>query len=159
MKDKAANIWGVLRIAMGWLFFWAFIDKLFGLGFATPPDRAWLAGGSPTAGYLSNATAGPLAGIFQGLADSEIVKWLFMLGLLGIGLALILGIGVKIASYTGAAMMVFMFVSALLPDNNPIMDDHIIYAIVLIGLDAVGAGKTLGLGRWWAEKVKNPILI
>ena len=31
------------------------------------------------------------------------------------------------------------------------MDDHIIYALVLIGLDAVGAGKTLGLGGRWAR--------
>ena len=31
------------------------------------------------------------------------------------------------------------------------MDDHIIYALVLIGLAAVGAGKTLGLGERWAR--------
>jgi thiosulfate dehydrogenase (quinone) large subunit len=31
------------------------------------------------------------------------------------------------------------------------MDDHIIYALVLIGLAAVGAGKTLGFGRRWAQ--------
>ena len=31
------------------------------------------------------------------------------------------------------------------------MDDHIIYALVLIGLAAVGAGTTLGLGERWAR--------
>ena len=36
-------------------------------------------------------------------------------------------------------------------DNNPLMDDHIIFAIVLLGLAVVGAGNTLGLGRWWTN--------
>jgi thiosulfate dehydrogenase [quinone] large subunit len=31
------------------------------------------------------------------------------------------------------------------------MDDHIIYALVLAGLAAVGAGKTVGLGERWAR--------
>jgi thiosulfate dehydrogenase (quinone) large subunit len=29
------------------------------------------------------------------------------------------------------------------------MDDHLVYAIVLIGLALAAAGRTLGLGRWW----------
>jgi len=35
------------------------------------------------------------------------------------------------------------------PENNPILDDHIIYALVLIGLALVKAGDTLGLGAMW----------
>jgi thiosulfate dehydrogenase [quinone] large subunit len=31
------------------------------------------------------------------------------------------------------------------------MDDHLIYAVVLIGLALVGAGDTLGLGRVWGN--------
>ena len=31
------------------------------------------------------------------------------------------------------------------------MDDHVIYALVLVGLALVGAGNTLGLGRWWSQ--------
>lgn len=46
---------GILRILVGFTFFWAFIDKLFGLGFATPSERAWINGGSPTTGYLTMA--------------------------------------------------------------------------------------------------------
>jgi thiosulfate dehydrogenase [quinone] large subunit len=37
-----------LRLALGWIFLWAVIDKLFGLGFATPAKNAWIDGGSPT---------------------------------------------------------------------------------------------------------------
>ncbi|WP_418606599.1 hypothetical protein [Georgenia sp. SUBG003] len=30
------------RIIIGWTFLWAFIDKLFGLGYMTPAERAWI---------------------------------------------------------------------------------------------------------------------
>ena len=49
-----------IRISLGWIFLWAFVDKLFGLGFATPSARSWLNGGSPTKGFLANAATGPL---------------------------------------------------------------------------------------------------
>jgi thiosulfate dehydrogenase [quinone] large subunit len=160
-SSRKNTLVGVLRITMGWLFLWPFLDKLFGLGFSTPTERAWPfgAGPSPTAGYLGNATTGPLAGLFQGLAGNAVVDWLFMLGLLGIGLALVLGIGVRIAAVSGAALMLLMWASALWPVNNPIIDDHIIYAILLICLAAAGAGQWLGLGRWWSERVKSPVLV
>jgi thiosulfate dehydrogenase [quinone] large subunit len=29
------------------------------------------------------------------------------------------------------------------------MDEHVVYAIVLAGVAYVGAGRFLGLGRWW----------
>ncbi|MFI7542538.1 hypothetical protein ACIBQZ_14865, partial [Actinoplanes sp. NPDC049599] len=48
-----------LRLALGWVFLWAFIDKMFGLGLATPEKGAWINGGSPTKGFLGNAVAGP----------------------------------------------------------------------------------------------------
>jgi thiosulfate dehydrogenase (quinone) large subunit len=31
------------------------------------------------------------------------------------------------------------------------MDDHLIYAVVLIGLALVGAGDTLGFGKLWGN--------
>ena len=87
---------------MGWIFLWAFVDKLLGLGFATAPEKSWLAGGSPTTGFLKFAAKGPFVEIFHAMAGNPIVDWLFMLGLLLIGLALLLGIGVRIAGYSGA---------------------------------------------------------
>lgn len=128
----ADQILALARIALGWTFLWAFFDKLFGLGFATAKENAWLAGGSPTTGYLANAAYGPLAGIFNAMAGSVLVDWLFMLGLLGIGIGLTFGIARKLAGYSGAVMMVLMFLSALLPEHNPLVDDHIIYALMCI---------------------------
>ena len=36
------------RILLGFVFLWAFLDKTFGLGFATAAEKAWVAGGSPS---------------------------------------------------------------------------------------------------------------
>ena len=152
-SEKAARyVSAGVRISLGWVFFWAFIDKLFGLGFATERSASWLNGGSPTEGFLSFGTKGPLAETFQSLAGYAVVDWVFMLGLAGIGLALLTGVGVRIAAVSGALMMVFMWAAALWPENNPFMDDHLVYAGVLVLLALTHAGRTLGLGALW-EKV------
>ena len=44
-------------------------------------------------------------------------------------------------------MLVLMWAAELPLANNPFMDDHLIYAIVLVGLALAGAGTTLGLGN------------
>ena len=69
--------------------------------------------------------------------------------LAGIGIVLIAGITMRIATAAGATLLVFMWSAALPPANNPFMDDHIVYALVLVALALVGAGKTLGLGVRW----------
>lgn len=141
-----------IRITLGWTFSWAFLDKLLGLGFATPAERAWLAGGSPTKGFLTSATDGPLAGLFQSLAGVAVVDWLFMLGLAGIGFALLLGVGLRVAGYAGALMMTLMFLAASLPpDNNPLIDEHVIYAGLLISVAMLGPGRLAPLSKWWAS--------
>lgn len=163
MKNKfEKNVWGVLRILMGFTFLWPFFDKMFGLGFATCRDaktlivsagcaKAWLNGGSPTEGFLKFGTRGPLSEFYQGLAGNTAVEYLFMLGLLLIGLALIFGIGVRIASISGIAMFLLMYSAALMPENNPVLDDHIIYSVVLFGFFVVGAGDYLGFGLRWSK--------
>jgi thiosulfate dehydrogenase [quinone] large subunit len=35
--------------------------------------------------------------------------------------------------------------------TNPVVDYHVVYAVLLIVLAAVGAGNTWGLGRIWAS--------
>lgn len=139
----------VIRLALGWTFLWAFIDKMFGLGYATPAKGAWIDGGSPTAGFLGHATKGLLAEFYQSFAGAAWADWLFMAGLAGIGIALILGVTMRIAATAGAALLVMMWTAALPPDNNPFMDDHLIYALVLVALALAGAGRTLGFGRAW----------
>ncbi len=155
MTNKGQYVWVALRIAIGWLFLWPFLDKLFGLGFTTAPEAAWIAGGSPTVGYLQFGTSGPFAPLFQSLAGSPVVDWLFMLGLLFVGLALLSGIGISLASYSGTVMMLLLWLSYLPPEHNPILDEHIIYMIILIGLARVKAGQWVGLGQWRPQLVKD----
>ncbi len=151
----------VSRISIGFVFLWAFLDKAFALGYATGTDRetgaidrfgpaAWINGGSPTTGFLSGV-AGPFKGLFEPLAGAVWADYLFMIGLLAIGVALMLGIGMRIAAASGALLLTFMWMASLPLDNNPFMDDHLVYAFVLIGLAAFHAGDTLGLGRTWAR--------
>jgi thiosulfate dehydrogenase [quinone] large subunit len=137
-----------LRIVLGFTFFWAFIDKLFGFGYATPSAKSWINGGSPTKGFLSSSE-GPFASLWHNLAGTGFANWAFMLGLLGIGTALLLGIGQRLATGAGVLMYLLMWSVVLPPANNPVVDDHIIGALALVLLLAVGAGDTFGFGRWW----------
>jgi thiosulfate dehydrogenase [quinone] large subunit len=140
----------VTRISLGFVFLWAFVDKTFGLGFATPAERAWTNGGSPTTGFLKGAE-GTFAGFFNNLAGSVFVDWLFMLGLLGIGLGLTLGIAMRITAACTTVLLGMMWLAALPLENNPVIDDHLIYAMVAIALAASNAGHTLGLGAAWTR--------
>ncbi|MFB9364513.1 DoxX family membrane protein [Actinoplanes nipponensis] len=140
-----------LRLALGWVFLWAFLDKMFGLGMATPAKGAWIDGGSPTKGFLGKAVAGPFEGVYHGIAGAAWADWLFMIGLVAIGTALILGVGLRVAAVAGSALLVLMWSAVLPPENNPFMDDHLIYAGVLVLIALTAAGDTLGLGKVWAS--------
>ncbi|MEU3980851.1 hypothetical protein AB0F77_12160 [Streptomyces sp. NPDC026672] len=152
----------VLRVLIGFVFLWAFVDKLFGLGYATQSGKGWLDGGSPTKGFLSSVSAGPMQSTFHSWAGDTWVNWLFMLGLLGVGGAFVLGVALRPAAVGGALMMAFMWLAEFPPakhladgtpsgSSNPFTDDHVIYAIIVIALAAAGAGATWGLGRIWAQ--------
>ena len=146
---KKEGMFAVLRILMGWTFLWPFFDKLFGLGFATASEKAWLLGSSPTLGFLTNATKGPFSLIFKALAGNVLVDWLFMLGLLLIGIGLIFGIARKLSCYSGALLLLLMWLAVLPPNNNPIIDDHIIYGIVLIVL--ANMKTPYSFSKWWSS--------
>ena len=162
-NPRGAIFWGLLRLGMGWIFFWAFLDKLLALGFATGRDpetgdvdrfgpAAWIEGGSPTEGFLSFGlnTKEPFLGIYSDLAGQGWVDWIYMISMAAIGIALLLGIFTRLAAIGGAIWMVMFYTaSAIWPENNPFLDDHVIEFIILLGLAYVGAGRYLGLGRWW----------
>ena len=157
----AAKFLAIFRVVLGFEFLWAFLDKTFGLGYATPAARAWINGGSPTKGFLSRVAVGPFESTFHSWAGAAWADWLFMAGLLGIGIALVLGIGLRMAAVSGTVMMLGMWAaewplakltSAGEPSmsTNPLVDYHIIYALALIALAVTFAGHTWGLGRRWA---------
>ena len=158
-----------LRIAFGFTFLWAFLDKTFALGFGTGAiideetgartgidymsDAAWINGGSPTEGFLTFGVPAdnPFKDIFNNMAGQAWVDWLFMLGLLGIAVALTFGVAMRFAATAGAVMYVLMWTVALPPENNPVIDDHLLGALTVVALALLGAGNTWGLGHRWSR--------
>lgn len=143
--------WVGVRFLLGAMLLWAFLDKLLGLGYPTPAGRSWLAGASPTAGFLDR-TAGPAAGAFQALSGHPAVDALFMMGLLLIGASLLLGIGLRVAGWSGALLFGLMWAASMPGPMNPLLDQHLVYAVLLLGMTTTRAGETWGLGRWWARQ-------
>jgi thiosulfate dehydrogenase [quinone] large subunit len=155
-----------LRIALGFVFLWAFLDKTFGLGYSTAAERSWLSGGSPTNGFLSRVEVGPLQSLFNAIAGTWWADLLFMVGLLTIGVALIAGVALRLAAAAASLMMVLMWAAewplaqftstgAANGSSNPFVDYHLIYALSAIVLAVIGAGSCFGLAKWWAGITKG----
>jgi thiosulfate dehydrogenase [quinone] large subunit len=162
VTSTASRALAVLRVASGFVFLWAFLDKTFGLNYSTPSAQSWLHGGSPTKGFLGSVQVGPLQSLFHSIAGTWYADWLFMLGMLGIGVALIAGVAVRAAAAAGVVLLAGMWLAefpfaqhtsagAPTASTNPLTDYHVIYALVLVVLAATYAGTTWGLGRVWAR--------
>lgn len=162
VADGSLYVWALLRIVLGYIFLWAFLDKLFGLGFATCKDKisgvvdigcsqSWAHGGSPTKGFLGHAATGSFKDFYHSLAGQVWVDWAFMIGLLVIGLGLVLGVWVRFSAFAGIIMLLLMWSALLWPANSPGIDEHIIYAIVLFGIALVDENQVWGLRSWWLK--------
>ena len=160
LSTATRRVLATLRIAFGLTFLWAFVDKLLALGFHTGYDQAgkldrfgpaaWINGGSPTEGFLKFGADGPFKGFYNSIGGTVWADTLFMLGLLGIGVALTLGIGMRFAAVAGATMYLLMWTVVLPPENNPVLDDHLLGGISVIALAMLNTGNTWGLGHWWS---------
>ncbi len=171
-RRAAHSAMGVLRIVIGWTFLWAFVDKLLALGYSTGRDAttgnvdrfgdaAWINGGSPTLGFLKFGADGPFDSFYHSIAGATWADWAFMFGLAAVGVSLTLGIFMRLGTFAAFVMYAMMWTVVLPPENNPITDDHIIGAAVVLVLGLYGAGRYLGLGRWWDKRPlvqKFPIL-
>lgn len=151
-----------LRIGMGVVFLWAFLDKTFGLGYATGAAKAWIHGGSPTTGFLGAVDVGPLQTAFHAMAGAWWADWLFMLGMAGVGVAVLAGVALRPAAVAGTVLMALMWLAEfplaqLAADGtpagstNPLVDYHVIYALALIAVAATDGGRYWGLGDRWAR--------
>ncbi len=172
MASTTKNWAAVARILLGFTFLWAFLDKNFGWQFATPKGQGWMFGtgdGDPTFGFLKFGTnpEGPFASMFTGLRPGEApdptywTNWLFMAGLLGIGVALTFGFFMRIGAISAVVLLMLMYLAeapwanTIDPKtgdgafNNPIIDDHVIYAVLAITLMLFEAGRVWGFGKMW----------
>ncbi|SFG64022.1 thiosulfate dehydrogenase [quinone] large subunit [Halopelagius inordinatus] len=150
-----------LRVVMGWTLFQGGLTKLVTYLDANPENN-WTA-----AGYLANAIpeGNPFMGMWGSMAGSPLIDQLVMWGLTLTGIGLILGAFVRWNAFWGAVMMLFFWAAALeggLMQGLPlahgwVVDDHIVYAALLFGLGAIGAGRILGVDAYLEEidAVKN----
>lgn len=155
VRSRAGRVGlAILRLATGFIFLWAFLDKAFGLGFSTPAAHAWIHGGTPSQGFLTGpAVVGPLKPFFAAIA-SPTVDVLFMAGMLGIGVAVMLGIGLRVSAVVGTVILILMYLAewsfgANAASTNPVVDYHLIYALALIVVALLAGGDTWGLGLAW----------
>lgn len=125
---------------MGWMFLYAGITKVL--------NPEWSA-----AGYLKGAKT--LTGLYQWMLDPSIlsvVNFLNEWGLTFLGVSLILGVFVRLSSVLGIVLMLMYYLPILdFPYPNPnsfIVDQHIVYILVLLFFASVRAGRTWGLERW-----------
>jgi thiosulfate dehydrogenase [quinone] large subunit len=154
LTTAAAKALAVLRIVTGFIFLWAFLDKMFGLGYSTPAAKAWINGGSPTKGFPRLGRSRPAAGLFPHHRGRQLGRLALHARLLGVGPALIFGIGLRIAAVTGTALMAMMW-AAEWPlargSSNPIVDYHVIYALAAVVFALSYAGHTWGPGGLWSR--------
>ena len=49
-------------------------------------------------------------------------------------------------------MLALMYTAGfILPEHNPFLEEHIIYAVIMAGLILARSGRPLGLGGLWAN--------
>lgn len=153
----------VARIVIGLFFMWPFLDKLFGLDYSTPVGKGWLAGTAPAQGFIGRIE-NPLGSILKPLFGNPFGDVLFMFALFGIGIAMIMGAGLKIAAWGGTLLVALMWLSELpfvrthMADGqmvrgatNPILDDHWLEALILLICAYTLSGDTWGVGKLWAR--------
>lgn len=130
------------RLALGVLFFYAGITKVL--------NPAWSA-----AGYLTGAKN--FTGLYAWLASPSIlpiVNFLNEWGLTLLGVSLILGIAVRLSATLGAILMILYYLPLGFPYPNAhafLVDEHIVYALALLLLGNLRAGRVWGLENWCAK--------
>ena len=129
----------LLRVSMGWLFFYAGITKVI--------NPEWSA-----AGFLNNAKA--FSWFFSWVAGPNllpITNFVNEWGLTLLGVSLILGIGVRFSSILGAVLMLLYYLPRGFPRpdvNSFVVDQHIIFIFALLYFSAIKAGRVWGLENW-----------
>ncbi|MEX0935228.1 MAG: DoxX family protein [Candidatus Paceibacterota bacterium] len=139
MSKSARFILVLLRIGMGWLFLYTGITKVL--------NPEWT-----SAGYISGAKT--LTSLYSWLGSAEIIQYVDFVnkwGLVLIGVSLIFGLFVRFSAPLGALLMLLYWIPLLsfpyVGEHSYIVDDHIIYILILLFFAAVGAGRYFGLDR------------
>ena len=133
-----------LRLVMAWTFIQAGLDKI-------------LADSWSSSGFLSGIPeANPFSALFQFFAaNPAIVDPLVMYGQILIGLGLLLGAAFRFSALMGGLQMTLFwlasfkagFMSGLPVDHGFVVNSNLVYAAILFGLGALGAGRLVGVDQ------------
>jgi thiosulfate dehydrogenase [quinone] large subunit len=139
MSTTAKTITLLLRLALGWLFFYAGISKL--------TDPSWSA-----AGFLQTANTFPE--FFRWFAMPQHITWVNLVnawGLTLIGISLIAGACMRWAAYAGILLMALYYLPGLTFPYLPhayLVDEHVIYSLALLLLITTHANHIYGVDGW-----------
>ena len=130
----------LLRITLGWMYFYAGITKVM--------DPSWSA-----AGYLKGAKN--FTGLYAWFASPSmlpIINFVNEWGLTLLGVSLLLGVGVRLSSVLGIGLMLLYYIPILdfpYPNTHSfIVDEHVVYSMALAVIAAWRAGRIWGLEKW-----------
>ncbi|MFB6094033.1 MAG: DoxX family protein [Halanaeroarchaeum sp.] len=128
-----------MRMSVGWVLFDAGLRRI------TSPT--W----TPATLFHGVSPANPLSGAFAtvGQAAGWFLGPLLIWGLALAGGTLIFGAAVRASAVVGALVMGVFWLAELPLDGAVIVDHHLVYALVLFGLGAFGAGRIVGLDAYF----------
>ncbi|MBL8204902.1 MAG: DoxX subfamily [Blastocatellia bacterium] len=149
-----------LRTLIGWHFLYEGYYKLMLPGWSSDgkPLAAWT-----SAGYLKAAT-GPLAPIFQAMANKGWIGWIdgaVKIGLLLIGLSLLLGLFTRLGCWGALLLLAMFYVLAIPTSGSPQLGNEGTYLFVnktliegaaVLVLLAFNTGAIAGLDLLWRSR-------
>ena len=159
MRTTASPTWypmavAIGRVVIGVIFLWAGLEKVIGgagewsakgfLAFGTSGTLGWPFVTEVAEGTVFNPTHDFWVGLSANAGVMSVINLLVPFGQVAIGTSLILGIATRFASAMGALMMLFFFFAAW-DFAYGIVNQHLTYAVVTLGLGVIGAGNYYGL--------------
>ncbi len=149
MASKGRGIF-LVRIILGYGFFFAGIEKLFALGGAPFTAAGFLkfATGGSWPGVDSKTIVNPTHDFWVSLGGNagavNVINFLVVFGELAIGACLILGLATRFSGIMGAILTGLFYVASWSFANGMVNED-LLYAVLGLYLAYVGAGQYYGL--------------
>jgi len=140
-KEKVIVL--LLRLSLGWIFLYS--------GFIKVTSPSWSA-----EGLLKSAhTLQPLYQWFLTPSILPTINFINEWGQLLLGVSLILGIGVRLSSILGVILLSLYYLAQLnfpyVNKTSYLIDEHVIYSLVLLYFAFTRAGRIYGIENWCAN--------
>jgi len=150
-----ANAVALGRVVIGTIFLWAGLEKVIGAGgawtakgflaYGTNGTLGWpFVTGEVAEGTIFNPTHELWVSLSANAGAMSVIDFMVQFGQVAIGAALILGLATRFAAAAGSLMMLFFFFAAW-DFAYGIVNQHLTYAVVTLGLGVIGAGNYYGL--------------